>query len=213
MAEAAHQMGWSFMGLSDHSKTAFYAKGLSEADIERQWKEVESLSKKMRGFKIFRGIESDILKDGALDYSDTFLKKFDFVIASIHSRYGMTEMTDRLLKALEHPRTTMLGHLTGRLLLEREGYAVNHSKIIEAAIKHRKIIELNAHPQRLDMDWRFLSEACKKGLLISINPDAHSTDGLKAVQFGVWMARKAGVPSKNILNTWSLPEISKFLSL
>jgi DNA polymerase (family 10) len=213
MAKAARSLRWKFLGLSDHSKSAFYARGLPEDALEKQWNEIEALNQKHKEMKILRGIESDILKDGSLDYSDSFLTKFDFVIASIHSRFGMTDMTERILKAIEHPETSMVGHLTGRLLLAREGYYVNHEQVIEAAIQHHKIIELNSHPNRLDIDWHYLTDACKKGLLISINPDAHSVEGLKDVRYGIWMARKAGVPSERILNTWPVEKIETYLGL
>lgn len=212
MAKAARSFRWKFIGLSDHSKSAYYARGLTEESLEKQWKEVALLNSKFPEMKILRGIESDILKDGALDYSDDVLKKFDFVIASIHSRFGMTEMTERLIKAIENPSTNIVGHLTGRLLLAREGYTLDHSKIIDAAIRNRTAIELNAHPNRLDMDWRYLTRACEKGLIISINPDAHSIAGFGDVQYGIWMARKAGVPNESILNTWPLEKISTFLA-
>ncbi|MDB5038457.1 MAG: hypothetical protein JWQ35_1985 [Bacteriovoracaceae bacterium] len=213
MADAARKHHWKFMGLSDHSQSAFYAQGLKEDALDSQWEEIEALNKKYPDFKILRGVESDILKDGRLDYPDSTLKKFDFVIASIHSRYGMMDMTDRILKAIENPYTTMIGHLTGRLLLAREGYQLDFQKIISAAIKNKKIIELNSHPHRLDIDWRYLSKACQAGLLISINPDAHSVAGFDNVKFGVWMSRKAGVPKENIFNTWSFEKISEYLKI
>ncbi len=213
MAEAAKQRGWKFMGLSDHSKTAFYAHGLDENALDEQKEEIKRISKKLSPFRILHGIESDILKDGSLDYDEKTLKAFDFVIASIHSRYGMIEMTDRILKAIENPYTTMIGHLTGRLLLAREPYAVDYEKIISSAIKNETIIEFNANPQRLDMDWRFLHDACAKGLLISINPDAHSVEGFEDIKYGIWMARKAGIDKDQIFNTWPYEKILKHLEI
>jgi len=212
MVEAAQTHSWSYLGLSDHSKTAFYAQGLKEGDLKRQWKEIDGLNKKLKDFTILKGIESDILKDGKLDYSSSVLKRFDFVIASIHSRFGMTDMTKRLIKAIEDPFTTMVGHLSGRLLLARPAYEFNVDKIIDAAIRNKKIIELNANPHRLDIDWRHLAKACDKGLLISINPDAHSVKGYDHVKYGVWMARKAGVLKDQIFNTWSLKAIQTYLN-
>lgn len=211
MVSAASNHGWQYIGLSDHSQTAFYAQGLTETSLEKQWKEIDAVEKKS-SLKIFKGIESDILKNGDLDYPPSVLKRFDFVIASIHSRYGMTDMTERIVKAIENPFTTMIGHLSGRLLLAREAYDLDMKKIIDAAIANKKIIELNAHPQRLDIDWRYLRDACRRGLLISINPDAHSVSGFDDVTFGVWMARKGLVDPKNIFNTWPLEKISAYLS-
>src|SRR5262249_22075844 len=166
MARRAKELGFKYMGLSDHSQTAAYAGGLSPGDVKKQHAEIDALNKKLKGIKILKGIESDILADGSLDYSEDILKKFDFVIASIHSRFNMSEeqMTRRLVKALENPYTTMLGHMTGRLLLARDGYALNMDRIIEAAAKNKKIIEINSHPQRLDMDWRYLKRASEKGV-------------------------------------------------
>jgi DNA polymerase (family 10) len=214
MCEAAQKHDWKYIGLSDHSKTANYARGLDEDALERQWKEVDELQKKLKGrIRILKGVESDILKDGKLDYSSATFKKLDFVIASIHNRYGMTEMTDRLIKAIENPSSTMIGHLTGRLLLARPGYDLDFDKVIDAAIANKKIIELNSHPHRLDIDWRKLRGACERGLVISINPDAHSTRGFEDFEYGVWMARKALVPKEQIFNTWPLEKIEKHLGI
>lgn len=210
MAKAAKEKGWHYMGLSDHSHTAAYAGGLSSEALVHQAHEVETVEKEM-GIKIFKGVESDILKDGALDYPASVLKKTDFVIASIHSRYGMKEMTERLIRAIENPYTNIIGHISGRLLLAREAYQFDAQKIIDAAIKNNRVIELNAHPQRLDMDWRLLHEGCQRGLHISINPDAHSTLGFDDVRYGVWMANKALIPRELILNTWPLEKVEKFL--
>ncbi len=211
MAQAAASRGWSYMGLSDHSQTAFYARGLTDKMIKEQHGEISAISKTSKNFEILKGIESDILKDGALDYPVSTLKSLDFVIASIHSRYGMTEMTDRLIAAIENPYTSMIGHISGRLLLAREAYSYDVDKIIAAAIKHNRVIELNANPHRLDMDWKSLRLGAKKGLLISINPDAHSTSGFDHVKYGVWMANKALFPKEQVINTWPLPKIKKFL--
>lgn len=213
MTAAAIDRKWSYMGLSDHSKTAAYAQGLDETVLKKQWAEVDALNKTNKAFKIYRGIESDILKDGSLDYSPTTLKQFDFVIASIHSRYGMSEMTDRLIKAIENEYTTMIGHLTGRLLLARDAYEIDFDKVIDAAISNRTVIELNSNPHRLDIDWRYLNRACEKGLIISINPDAHSVDGFDDTQFGIWMARKAYLSKESVLNTWSRDQVEKFLGI
>lgn len=212
MMKACQSKGWKYLGISEHSQTAFYADGLKEADLKKQWKEIEDLNKKNPNFYIFKGIESDILKDGKLDYPTSVLKQFDFVIASIHQRYGLQDMTARLLKAIENPQTTMIGHLSGRLLLARSAYEFDVDKIVDAAIKNKVIIELNANPHRLDMDWTHLQKACQKGLLISVNPDAHSVSGLNDVRYGIWMARKAGISKKQIFNTWSETEVKDFLA-
>jgi len=207
MAEAARARGWKYLGISEHSGSAFYAQGLKEAEIKKQWKEIDSLNKELRDFQILKGIESDILKDGSLDYSESVLGGFDFVIASIHQRYGMSEMTDRLLVAIQNPYTQMIGHLSGRLLLGRAAYALDIERIVRACIETGTIIELNANPHRLDVDWRHLREACEGGLLISINADAHSIDGFDDTQFGVWMARKGFVQKSRVINTWPLDKI------
>lgn len=211
MAVACQKMKWNFMGLSDHSKTAIYAQGLDEDRLAQQFKEVDAFNSKSKNFKIFKGVESDILKDGKLDYADSTLKKFDFVIASIHNRYGMTEMTARLIKAIENPNTTMIGHLSGRLLLARSAYDFDSKKIIDAAIANKTIIELNSSPHRLDIDWRQLYKACDRGLVISINPDAHSIQGIQDFRYGVWMSHKALVPKEQIFNTWPVEKIESYL--
>lgn len=212
MANACKNKGWKYLGLSEHSQSAFYAYGLKEAELKKQWKEIDEVNSKLSDFRILKGIESDILKDGKLDYPSKLLKQFDFVIASIHQRYGMKEMTSRLLKAIENPFTRMLGHLTGRLLLGREAYDFDVVKIVRAAIETGTIIELNSNPHRLDMDWRDLKAACEAGLVISINPDAHSVEGLEDVDYGLLMARKAEIDPKQVFNTWSAEEVFDFLS-
>lgn len=211
MVEAAQKKDWNYLGMSEHSQSSFYAQGLKPDELKKQWAEIDALNKKQSSLKVLKGIESDILKDGSLDYPKSILQKFDFVIASIHQRYGMKEMTDRTLKAIEQPFMNMLGHWSGRLLLSREAYGLDKTKIIKAAIANKVVIELNSHPQRLDMDWRDVYQACQQGLVISINPDAHSIEGFDDVQYGVWMARKALVSDKQILNTWSLKEVNEFL--
>lgn len=211
MALAAQKHGWAYFGISEHSQSSFYAKGLKENELKEQWKEIEKLNASYKDFRIFKGIESDILKDGTLDYPEKILKKFDFVIASIHQRYGMKEMTERTLTALNNPYCTMLGHWSGRLLLSRPAYQLDKQKVIRRAIEKQVAIELNSHPQRLDMDWRDIFEACRAGLVISINPDAHSVYGFDDVKYGVWMARKALVKPQQILNTWSPERVEKFL--
>lgn len=202
MAGACIENKWEYFGVSDHSQTAAYAGGLKEEEVLKQWKEIDQLNAKYSDFKIFKSIESDILSDGSLDYPEEILKGFDFVVASIHSNLKMDEEKAmmRLIKAIENPYTRILGHLTGRLLLMRDGYPVNHSKIIDACAANNVVIELNAHPYRLDMDWRYIREAMEKGVLISINPDAHVTTGLLDMQYGVHVARKGGLTASSCLN-------------
>lgn len=203
MAKEAQNLGYSYIGISDHSKTAFYANGLTESRIAEQHAEIDKLNEEMENFKIFKGIESDILNDGSLDYDDSILENFDFVIASVHSNFKMSEeeMTKRLIKAIENPYTTMLGHLTGRLLLARPEYKLNMQKIIDACSQNDVCIELNASPHRLDLDWRLMQSAFEKGVKISINPDAHSLTGLQDVKYGIKVARRGGAQRENVLNT------------
>lgn len=210
MKSACDDKGYEYLGISEHSQTAFYAQGLKEAELQKQWKEIDSLNAS-NGTKILRGIESDILKDGKLDYPDKILKQFDFVIASIHQRYGQKEMTDRLLKAINNKYTTMIGHISGRLLLGREAYAFDTEKIVRACIENKVVIELNSNPHRLDMNWRDLHHACQAGLLTAINPDAHSIQGFDDVKYGIWMARKAQIKKEHIINTWPLQKLESWL--
>jgi len=212
MAKAAKSLGWKYLGMSEHSQTAFYAHGLEEKRLASYFEAIKKCNEKIKDFKVFAGIESDILKDGSLDYPAKILKKFDFVIASIHQRYGMKEMTDRLLKAIQNPHTRMIGHISGRLLLGREAYAYDLDRIVREAVSKKVVIELNASPQRLDLNWRELHQASKAGLLISINSDAHSVKALEDVQWGVWMARKAEFPLDQIINTWEFKKLDEFIS-
>jgi len=209
MAYAAREMGFSYIGVSDHSKSAYYAGGLKVDDIYRQWEIIDELNESNKNFHIFKGIESDILPDGSLDYDEKILEGFDFVIASIHSNFNLKkdDQMKRILKAIENPYTNMLGHPTGRLLLSRDGYDVDMRTIIDAAAEYNVIIELNASPYRLDIDWRHLRYAKEKGVLISINPDAHSAGGLIEVLYGIGIARKGWQEKKDILNTRTVLEI------
>lgn len=209
----AIQMGWKYIGISDHSQSAFYAKGLNSDAILKQKSEILKLQKKYPNIKIFFGIESDILKDGSLDYEDSILKEFDFVIASIHSRFDLNkeEMTERLIKAIENPFTTMIGHLTGRILLGRKAYDFDMDKVLQKAAENKVIIELNAHPSRLDLDWRLGERARSLNLMTSINPDAHDRIGFKDIEIGVKMARKALFSKNNILNSKSPKEVEQWM--
>ncbi len=214
MAEYCKELGFQYFGISDHSQTAVYAQGLKPEKVLLQQKEIEKLNKQLAPFKIFKGIESDILNDGSLDYEEEILKTFDFVVASVHSNLKMDEekATKRLLKAIENPYTTILGHPTGRLLLAREGYPIHHKKIIDACAANNVIIELNAHPYRLDIDWGWIPYCIEKGVKISINPDAHQKEGLKDMRYGIYSARKGMLDNKNCFNALSLEEIEKYFN-
>jgi DNA polymerase (family 10) len=198
-----------YLGICDHSKTAVYAKGLSEARVLAQQEEITLLNSRLAPFQIFKGIESDILGDGALDYTDDILATFDFVVASIHSAFRMDEerATARLIKAVENPYTTILGHPTGRLLLSRKGYPVDFKKLIDACAANGVAIEINANPLRLDMDWRWHQYAMEKGVMLSVNPDAHRTTGFYDMHYGVLAARKGGVSPEYCLNAFTLDQI------
>ncbi|NPE47953.1 DNA polymerase/3'-5' exonuclease PolX [Sphingobacterium prati] len=207
-------LGLEYLGICDHSRTAVYANGLSIERLEEQWKEIARLNEKLAPFKIFKGIESDILSDGSLDYPDEVLVQFDFVVASVHSNLKMDEekATARLIKAIENPYTTILGHPTGRLLLSRSGYPLDFKKIIDACAANKVVIEINANPLRLDLDWRWHRYAVEKGVLLSVNPDAHRTEGLLDMKYGIFIAQKGGLEAKNCLNTYSLTEITNYFS-
>ena len=201
-----------YLGICDHSKSAYYANGLDEQRVYGQHQEIDALNKKLAPFKIFKGIESDILNDGALDYSEEVLKTFDFVVASIHSPLRMDEekATARLIKAIENPYTTILGHPTGRLLLSRAGYPIDYKKVIDACATNGVVIEINANPLRLDLDWKWHRYALEKGVMLSINPDAHRTEGLYDMHFGVLVARKGGLTADKNLNSFTLEEITTY---
>lgn len=209
-----NELKLEYLGICDHSKTAVYANGLSIERVKQQWLEIDNLNQELAPFKIFKGIESDILGDGSLDYPEEILKEFDFVVASIHSNLKMDEAraTERLIKAIENPYTTILGHPTGRLLLSRAGYPLDFKRIIDACVAHNVVIEINANPLRLDLDWRWHQYALEKGVLLSVNPDAHRTEGLQDMQYGINVARKGGLTANNCLNAFSLAELSNFFT-
>ena len=213
MVKAAKEQGYEYLVISDHSKSAFYANGLTEERIQAQHEQIEALNSKLKGFKIFKSIESDILYDGSLDYSNAVLATFDLVIASVHSILKMTEekAMQRLITAIENPYTTILGHMTGRLLLSRKGYPVDHKKIIDACAANNVVIELNAHPSRLDIDWRHIDYALEKGVLISIDPDAHTIEGFKDTRYGVLAAQKALVTKEQNLSSMGLVEFENYI--
>jgi DNA polymerase (family 10) len=214
MARAAIAKGLEYMVISDHSKSAFYAQGLSEEKIKEQHRYVDELNRGLAPFKIFKSIECDILNDGSLDYSNSVLSTFDLVITSIHSNLKMIEEKAmlRLMNAIENKYTTILGHLTGRLLLSRKGYPVDHKKIIDACAANKVVIELNAHPSRLDMDWQYIDYALEKNVLISINPDAHNLEGFDDTRYGVLVAQKALLTKEKNLSSFGLIEFEDYLS-
>ncbi|MBM3702070.1 MAG: DNA polymerase/3'-5' exonuclease PolX, partial [Actinobacteria bacterium] len=207
------KMGFQYAGISEHSRTAAYAGGLKDVDINRYLEEIDKLNQKCTGFKIFKGIESDILLDGNLDYSDHILSKFDFIIAAIHSSFNLGEeqMTDRIIKAIENKFTTIIAHPTGRLLLARDPYKVDIIRIINAAAENDVDIELNSSPFRLDLDWRMCKYAKEKSVKIFINPDAHSLKNLDDYKFGVNIARKGWLEKEDVPNTLSVKEIEIYL--
>jgi len=215
LANACLAAKMEYLVISDHSKSAFYANGLQPDRIREQQKYIDALNDSLAPFRIFKSIECDILYDGSLDYSDDVLSTFDLVIASVHSNLKMDEpkAMGRLLKAISNPFTTILGHVTGRLLLSRKGYPVDHKAIIESCAANNVVIELNAHPRRLDMDWRHINYAIKKGVLISIDPDAHYIHGFDDIRYGVLSAQKAGLTKENNLSSFSLKEFEDFISI
>jgi len=213
MAAACIRKGYEYLVISDHSKSAFYANGLSVERIREQHAQIDELNRKLAPFTIFKSIECDILNDGALDYTDDVLGTFDLVIASVHSNLKMSleKATSRLLAAIENPYTMILGHMTGRLLLSRPGYPVDHKAIIDACVQNNVVIELNAHPRRLDMDWRWIGYALEQGAMISIDPDAHSVEGMDVTRYGVLAAQKAGVTAAQNLSSFGLDEFKEWL--
>ena len=213
MAEAAHDLGMQYFGIADHSKASFQANGLDEKRLLAQIAEIRELNAEFEGFRIFTGSEVDILKDGSLDFPDEILAQLDYAVASVHNVFNLpeAEMTKRIIKAIENPYITMIGHLTGRLLLQRPSYAVDIPAILDAAAATGTIIELNASGWRLDMDWRWWKLAREKGVKCSINPDAHSTHGLKDVIFGIRAARKGWLRREDVINTLPLEEVEKAL--
>jgi DNA polymerase (family 10) len=212
MLSAAHSRGWQYVGISDHSPTAFYAGGLSEERLREQHAEIAKQEKSVKPMRVFRGTEADILQNGAIDYSAKVLSKLDFVIASIHSNFtmGKDEMTERILRAMDDPYVTFIGHLTGRKLLAREGYSVEYDRVFEKAGERGVMIEINGNPNRLDVDWRHIRRALDRGVVFSINPDAHSIGEFNAVITGTWVARKGGLSAKQIFNTKDVEEVEEY---
>jgi len=213
MAKACIDKGFEYLVISDHSKSAFYANGLTEERVKAQHQYIDELNRKYAPFKIFKSIESDILNDGSLDYSENLLGTFDLIIASVHSNLKMNEekAMQRVLAAIENPFTTILGHPTGRLLLSRKGYPLDHEKIIDACIANKVVIEINAHPRRLDLDWTWVARAQEKGALLSINPDAHNVEGYKDIRYGTLAAQKGGLKKENNLSSFNLANFEAYL--
>ncbi|WP_026630424.1 DNA polymerase/3'-5' exonuclease PolX [Dyadobacter alkalitolerans] len=219
MALYCRELGFEYLGIADHSQTATYAQGLKVEDVIRQHEEIAKLNARFasenpeKPFKILKGIESDILGDGSLDYPTEILASFDYIVASVHSNLTMSleKATTRLLKAIENPYTTILGHPTGRLLLSREGYPIDHKAIIDACAAHNVVIEINASPWRLDLDWRWISYCMEKGVLLSINPDAHSKEGYFDMHYGVAVARKGGLTKDMTFNAFGLERMQEYL--
>lgn len=213
MAEECIRRGLEYLVISDHSKTAVYAKGLNEERIKEQHRYIDELSQKLAPFRIFKSIESDILTDGSLDYTNDVLASFDLVIASVHSTLKMTEerAMERLTKAITNPYTTILGHMTGRLLLSRKGYPLDHHKIIDLCAQNQVVIEINAHPRRLDMDWSWIPYALSKNVMLSVNPDAHNPEGFNDVKYGVLSAQKGGLVKTANLSSFPLADFEAFI--
>jgi DNA polymerase (family 10) len=211
MAKATRERGYKYLAICDHSQAVTIAGGMKPAEARKQLKEIDRVNKKLKGFKILKGIEVDILADGSLDYDDKLLSEFDLVIAAIHSRFGMAEaeMTERIIKGISNPNVDILAHPTGRLLLARDPYAVDLKKVIGAAVKHNVVLEINAHPQRLDLDWRWCKYAKEKGAKFAICPDAHSVDDLECVSFGVGVARKGWLEKGDVINCLSADQMVK----
>ena len=212
MATWLRDHGYQYLGLCDHSQAAHYANGLSVERVRQQHQEIDKLNAELAPFRIFKGIESDILGDGSLDYPADVLASFDFIVASVHSNLKMDEAraTNRLLRAIENPYTTMLGHPTGRLLLRRQGYPINYKAVIDACAQHQVIIEINANPWRLDLDWRWVHYALDQGVLLSINPDAHHTNGYEDMRYGVLMGRKGHLTREMTFNAKSMDEVAVY---
>lgn len=214
MAKAAKKLGLEYFGVGDHSQSLTVANGLSPERVRQQWAEIDALNKKLKGIRILKGTECDILLDGSLDFDDELLAGFEYVVASVHSHFGLSEeeQTERVCKALSHPAVTMLGHATGRLLLRREGYKLNIERVLQAAAKHGKMIEINAQPDRLDLDWTHVKRAKALGIPLVINPDAHHPDDIALIQYGINVARRGWLTAADVFNTRSVGDVVKELA-
>jgi DNA polymerase (family 10) len=213
MAEAARRLGLKYLGFGDHSQSLTVANGMSVERVRKQWAEIDALNTRLKGVRLFTGVECDILADGSLDYDDEVLAGFDYVVASVHSHFAMSreEMTARIIRAIRHPAVTILGHLTGRLLLRREGYQVDVEAVLCAAAEEGTLVEINAHPQRLDLDWVHCKRAKSLGVKLVINPDAHSTGDIAYYRFGVDVARRGWLEKADVFNTRTAAEVAKAL--
>jgi DNA polymerase (family 10) len=213
MVQAARKLGLKYLGIGDHSQSLTVANGLTPERVRKQHAEIDALNAKLKGFRVFKGTECDILADGSLDFDDELLATFDYVVASVHTHFGQSQedMTARIIKAIRHPRVTMLGHATGRLLLRREGYKVDLEAVLQEAAKHGTLIEINAHPQRLDLDWLHCKRAKALGVQLVINPDAHSTHDIAYVAYGVNVARRGWLEKKDVFNTQTAAQVAKAL--
>jgi DNA polymerase (family 10) len=214
MAAAAKRLGYKYLGIGDHSQSLAMARGLTPERVRQQHAEIDALNAKLSGIKILKGTECDILADGTLDFDDKVLASFDYVVASVHTLFNqpLEEMTKRIVKALSNPHVTMLGHATGRLLLRREGYKVDLEAVLQTAAKYGKLVEINAHPMRLDLDWIYCKRARALGVKLVINPDAHSTGDLEYLEYGINVARRAWLTKDDVFNTQSLAQVSKDLA-
>jgi DNA polymerase (family 10) len=214
MAKAARSLGLKYLGIADHSQSLAFANGLTPERVRKQIAEIDALNRKLKGIHLFKGTECDILADGRLDFDDEVLGLFDYVVASVHALFNMpeAEMTERIVRAVSHPKVTMLGHATGRLLLRRDGYKVDLEAVLQAAAKHGTMIEINAHPQRLDLDWVHCKRAKTLGVQLVINPDAHATGEIALFHFGVSVARRGWLEKKDVFNTQSLEQVTRALA-
>jgi DNA polymerase (family 10) len=214
MAQAAKNLGLHYLGIADHSQSLTVAGGLTPARVRKQQAEIDALNAKLKGIRLFKGTECDILPDGRLDFDDDLLATFDYVVASVHSHFNQTseEMTARLVRAVSHPRVTMLGHMTGRLLLRRDSYKLDHEAVFRAAAAHGTLIEINAHPQRLDLDWIHCKHARALGVRFAINPDAHSTGEIGLLRYGVDVARRGWLQKGDVFNTHTAAQVAKALA-
>ncbi|HKO58778.1 MAG TPA: helix-hairpin-helix domain-containing protein [Thermoanaerobaculia bacterium] len=212
MLTAAKERGFEYVGISDHSKAAYYAGGLTEQQLTQQQAEIAAREKEVTPMRVFRGTEADILPDGSIDYGAKTLDLFDFVVASIHSQFKMEkeQMTERILRALDDPHVTFLGHLTGRKLLGREGYTFDFDRVFDRAAERGVMIEINGNPNRLELDWRYIRRALDRGVVLSIHPDAHSINEYNALISGTWVARKGGLSAKEIFNTRPVDEVAEW---
>jgi DNA polymerase (family 10) len=209
MAEAAREMGWQYLGIADHSQSLGVARGLDPDRVRQQFAEIDRLNKKWKDFRILKGTECDVLPDGRLDYPDELLEQFDYVVISVHSHFNMSkeEMTRRIVRAMQHPKVTMLGHATGRLLLRRDGYPLDLDQVLKIAAENKVMIEINGQPDRMELDWVHVKHAKSLGVMLVLNPDAHSTTELRYVRYALDVARRGWLEKSNVLNSRTLAQV------